>query len=45
MPESGEAIAMHLILACPLMLSRGRIMPNAIRDFENHAENYYDPRQ
>ena len=41
MPESGKAIATHLILARPPMLSRGRIMPNAIQDFENHAENYY----
>lgn len=41
MLESGKAVATHLILTHPPMLSRGRIMPNAIWDFKNHTKNYY----
>ena len=41
MPDTGEAVAMHLVLTHPPTLSKGRITPNVIRDFENHAENYF----
>ena len=41
MPDNGEAIAMHPALSHPPKLSKGRITPNIIRDFENHAENFF----
>ncbi|KAH9027403.1 hypothetical protein EDB85DRAFT_1868336, partial [Lactarius pseudohatsudake] len=39
--KNGIAVASHHVLSRPLNLSKGRLTPNAIRDFENHAENYF----
>ena len=41
MPDNGEAIATHLVLSRPPHLSNGKITPNTIRDFKNHAENFF----
>ena len=41
MSENKEAIASHLALSRPPHLSKGKITPNNVWEFENHCENYY----
>ena len=41
MSDNKEAIASHLALSRPPHLSKGKITPNNVREFENHCENYY----
>ncbi|KAH9024143.1 hypothetical protein EDB85DRAFT_280547 [Lactarius pseudohatsudake] len=41
MSDSRDAVASHAALSRPPQLSVGRITPKAIRDFENHAENFF----
>ena len=41
MSDNKEAVASHLALSCPPHLSKGKITPNNVWEFENHCENYY----
>ncbi len=41
MTDHKDAVASHLVPSRPPHLSNGKITPNVIRDFENHAENFF----